>query len=117
MKWQDILESLWMALATLREHKFRSFLTVLGVFVGTVTVMVISSFIAGLDQSFKKQTEMFGTNTVWIYKFDPGIHTGNPTREERMRKPITYEDGVAIKEQCPSVQYVAILMSPPNSSP
>jgi putative ABC transport system permease protein len=116
MKWQDILESLWMALATLREHKFRSFLTVLGVFVGTVTVMVISSFIAGLDQSFKKQTEMFGTNTVWIYKFDPGIHTGNPTREERMRKPITYEDGVAIKEQCPSVQYVAILMSPPNPS-
>lgn len=105
-----------MALATLKDHKFRSFLTVLGVFVGTVTVMVISSFIAGLDQNFKKQVEVFGTNTVFIYKFDPGIQTGNRTREERMRKPITYDDGLAIKDQCPSIQYVAIIMGPPNPS-
>jgi putative ABC transport system permease protein len=116
MKRQELLESLWMALDTLREHKFRSFLTILGVFVGTVTVMVISSFIAGLDQNFKKQVEVFGTNTIFIYKFDPGIHTGNLTREERMRKPITYEDGLAMGTQCPSVQYVSILMSPPNPS-
>lgn len=101
-----------MAFATLQAHKFRSFLTVLGVVVGTVTVMVIASFISGLDQQFKKEIESFGTNTVFIYKFDPGIHTGRLTPEERMRKSISYEDAMAIKAQCPSVRYVAPFLGP-----
>jgi len=112
MKRQDLLESLWMALATLRDHKFRSFLTVLGVLVGTITVMVIAAFIAGLDQQFKKAIEVFGTNTIFVYKFDPGIHSGQRTSEERMRKPISFQDGEAIKEMCPSVQYVAENIQP-----
>jgi putative ABC transport system permease protein len=101
-----------MALATLRAHKFRSFLTVLGVVIGTVTVMVIAAFIAGLDKQFQKDIEVFGTNTLFIYKFNPGIHTGRLSPEERMRKPITYEDSVAIKEQCPSIKYVAPFLGP-----
>jgi putative ABC transport system permease protein len=116
MRRQELLENVWMALSTLREHKFRSFLTVLGVFVGTITVMVISSFIAGLDQSFRKQIEAFGTDAIFIYKFDPGIHSGRRSREERMRKPITYEDGMAIRNECDDIQYVAIMMNPPNNS-
>ncbi|MFY9558297.1 MAG: ABC transporter permease, partial [Blastocatellia bacterium] len=112
MSKQDTSESFWMALSTLRAHKFRSFLTVLGVVIGTVTVMVIASFISGLDQKFKQDIEAFGTNTVFVYKFDPGIHTGRLTPEERMRKPISYEDAIAIKEQCPSVNYVAPFLSP-----
>jgi putative ABC transport system permease protein len=101
-----------MALATLKAHKFRSFLTVLGVVIGTVTVMVIASFISGIDQKFNQEIESFGTNTVFIYKFDPGIHTGRLTPEERMRKPISYEDALAIREQCPSVTYVAPFLGP-----
>jgi putative ABC transport system permease protein len=116
MKRQDLLESLWMALATLRDHKFRSFLTVLGVLVGTITVMVIAAFIAGLDQQFKKAIEVFGTNTIFVYKFDPGIHTGRLTPEERMRKPLTFQDGEAIKEMCPSVQYLAENIQPNDIS-
>src|SRR5215831_7301929 len=116
MSKQDTSESFRMAFATLRAHKFRSFLTVLGVVIGTVTVMVIASFISGLDQKFKQEIEVFGTNTIFIYKFDPGIHTGRLTPEERMRKPITFQDGEAIKELCPSVQYVAENIGPPDIS-
>jgi len=116
MKRQDLLESLWMALSTLKDHKFRSFLTVVGVLVGTITVMVIAAFIAGVDQQFKKAIEVFGTNTIFVYKFDPGIHTGRLTPEERMRKPITFQDGEAIKELCPSVQYLAQNIGPPDIS-
>jgi len=112
MKQQDTSESLRMALETLRAHKFRSFLTVLGVVIGTVTVMVIAAFIAGLDKKFQQDIEVFGTNTIFIYKFNPGIHVGRLSPEERMRKPITYEDSVAIREQCPSVKYVAPFLSP-----
>ncbi|HMG35250.1 MAG TPA: ABC transporter permease [Blastocatellia bacterium] len=109
---QDTSESFRMALETLRAHKFRSFLTVLGVVIGTVTVMVIASFISGLDHKFKQEIEVFGTNTIFIYKFDPGIHVGRLTPEERMRKPLSYEDAMAIKELCPSVKYVAPFLGP-----
>src|ERR1051325_5668293 len=103
IKRQDFRESLAMALSTLKAHKFRSVLTVLGVVIGTLTVMVISAFIAGLDKQFQKDVESFGTNAIFIYKFNPGIHMGRLTPEERMRKPLSFEDAMAIGEQCPSV--------------
>jgi putative ABC transport system permease protein len=107
MRRQDTSESFRMAFATLRANKFRSFLTVLGVVIGTVTVMVIASFIAGLDHQFKKDIESFGTNTIFIYKFNPGIHVGRLSAEERMRKPISFEDAMAIRQECASVKYIA----------
>ncbi len=39
-------ENLMLALDTLRTHKFRSFLTVLGVLIGTMTVIAVASIIA-----------------------------------------------------------------------
>ena len=111
-KHQDVTESFRMAFATLKAHKFRSILTVLGVVIGTLTVMVISAFIAGLDKQFQKDVEAFGTNAIFIYKFNPGIHIGRLSAEERMRKPLSYEDAIALKEFCPSVTAVAPFLGP-----
>jgi putative ABC transport system permease protein len=107
----DVMESFRMAMATLKAHKFRSFLTVLGVVIGTLTVMVISAFIAGLDKQFQKDVESFGTNAIFIYKFNPGIRMGRLSPEERMRKSLSYEDAIALREQCPSVEYVVPFLS------
>jgi ABC-type antimicrobial peptide transport system permease subunit len=51
--------------------------------------------------------EDFGTHTLWVYKFDPGFHV-RLTAEERMRKPLTFEDAMAIRDQCPSAETVAV---------
>src|SRR5512141_838677 len=107
----DIFENLRMALDTLRQHKLRSLLTVLGVVVGTVTVIVIAAFVSGIDQRVSKEIESFGTNSIYIYRFDPGFNF-QPTAEERMRKPLSYEDMLAIQTECPSVMYAAAFMSP-----
>ena len=40
-------ENLKMAMDTLRGNKLRSFLTIIGVVVGVITVMLISSIISG----------------------------------------------------------------------
>jgi len=92
-----------MALDTLRNNKMRSFLTVLGVVIGVITVMAIASIISGIDYAVTKQIESFGTNSIFITKFSrSGVRFGPPSREERMRKPLTYEDAIAIG-QLPSV--------------
>jgi putative ABC transport system permease protein len=90
----DILENLWLALATLRANKLRSFLTIIGVIIGVVTVMLIASIISGIDTSFTKEVEAFGTRSMYISKYNPGIHVGRMSREERMRKPLTYDDAI-----------------------
>src|SRR5918993_664486 len=92
----DIYENLRMALSTLLANKLRSFLTVFGVVIGVITVMLIASIISGIDVSVKKEVESFGTRSIFISKFDPGIHVGRMSREERMRKELTYDDAEAL---------------------
>jgi putative ABC transport system permease protein len=93
----DIYENLKMALATLRSNKLRSLLTVVGVIVGVVTVMAVSSIISGIDLAVRKEIESFGTRSIFLYKFEPGIRTSRPTREERMRKDLTLDDALALQ--------------------
>jgi ABC-type antimicrobial peptide transport system permease subunit len=102
-------ENLMLALDTLRTHKFRSFLTVLGVLIGTMTVIAVASIIAGLDRQVVEIAEQFGTRTVWVYKIQFSVGH-RMTREERLRKPLTIDDAVAIREQCPSVEEVSAVL-------
>src|SRR5436190_1265928 len=47
-------ENLKMALDTIRGNKLRSFLTIVGVVVGVITVMLISSIISGINVAVEK---------------------------------------------------------------
>ncbi len=105
--WTSVGENLRLAVDTLRAHKFRSFLTVLGVFIGTTTVIMVASIIAGLDKQLVDAAEQFGTRVVWIYKLQMGA-PHKLTREERLRKPLTYDDAQAIRELCPDVEEVSL---------
>jgi putative ABC transport system permease protein len=107
----DIKENVWMAFDTLWEHKLRSFLTILGVVIGTMTVIVIAAFVSGIDTRVSKEIESFGTNSIYIYRFDPGFNF-NPSPEERMRKELSYDDALALAAECPSLINVAPFMSP-----
>ena len=86
-----------MAFNTLRSNKLRSFLTIFGVIIGVITVMLISSIISGINVAVEKEVESFGTRSIFLYKMDIGIRTSQPTREERMRKPLTMDDAEAIR--------------------
>jgi len=74
-----------LALTTVREHKLRSFLTVLGVIIGTSAVIGVGSIIAGLDGAITNLMRSFGPNSIIVTK-TPAM--GEATREERSRKPL-----------------------------
>lgn len=103
----DYRENLAMAFDTLLAHKFRSFLTVLGIVVGVLTVIVIASVLTGMRDSVVSQIEDLGTNNIFAFHLNTGVQVGRRSREEMMRKPLTVADALAIKEQCPSVQDVS----------
>jgi putative ABC transport system permease protein len=117
MTWVELSAAIGLALATVREHKMRSFLTVLGVIIGTGTIIGVGSIIAGLDGAVTGILRSFGTNTAIIFKAPIAFH--RLTAEEARRKPITYDDGLAIAARCPSVAYVSPYLIPntPGSGP
>ncbi|MCS7080683.1 MAG: ABC transporter permease [Chloracidobacterium sp.] len=101
MSLDSFRESLTQAFATISAHKFRSLLTVLGVIIGTTSVILVSSVVTGLEERFAAMVERFGTNTIFVSKFEFN-GPREPTFEERQRKDLTYEDGLAVAE-LPSV--------------
>jgi putative ABC transport system permease protein len=101
-------ENARMALDTLRENKMRSFLTVLGVVIGITALITVASILVGFYADVTVYLNDYGANTIWIFKFAPGVHPGRLTAEERNRKPLSFEDAQAIREQCPAVQEVSV---------
>jgi len=102
-------ENMAMAMETLLTHKFRSFLTILGIVVGIWVVIVIASLLAGLRSSIVSQIEDLGTNNIYAFHLQlNAIGGGRRPKAERMRKPLKVVDAAAIKEQCPSVQDVSV---------
>src|ERR671917_1892858 len=107
MKWLTAMSSIKMALSTVRESKMRSFLTILGVIIGTGTIIGVGSIIAGLDHAISEILRSFGPNTMIVFKFQGGFRVGRLSPEEWKRKPLTLENAQAIAERCPSVQSVS----------
>ncbi len=90
MRASDQRESVKMALDTLRANKMRSGLTILGIVIGVMTVITISSVINGLNSSVSNMVAQFGTNVLWMFRF-PVIGV-RPTAEMLARKQLTFDD-------------------------
>ena len=102
MRLEDVKESALMAFDTLRANKLRSSLTILGVGVGVLTVIVMVSFIQGLNKAFADQIESLGSNTIFVSKFAPSFGRP-PGPDEIHRKDLTMDDAEALRREAPSI--------------
>ena len=65
MRSGDLRETVTMALSTLRANKMRSGLTILGIVIGVMTVITISSVVNGLNQGVSGLVESLGSNVLF----------------------------------------------------
>ncbi len=101
-------EITWMALDSLRSHKMRSFLTLLGIMIGVMTVISMVSVVQGINRSVMSELESIGSDLIIINKLEPGIQLGEPSEEIRQRKDLTFDDARAIEEECSLIDTVAL---------
>jgi putative ABC transport system permease protein len=106
MNKNQYLENIAMAVATLRGHKVRSFLTILGVIIGVLTVIVISSILTGMRQNLISLVEEYGTENIYAFHLTTGPRFGPISRSERMRKPLRPEDAAALLAGSTAIQDV-----------
>ncbi|MFM7085641.1 MAG: ABC transporter permease [Cyanobium sp.] len=97
------LETMAMALRTLRANRMRSLLTMLGIVIGNASVITLVGVGQGAQKLAEGQLSTLGANVLFIV---PGR---NDTRRQGIESPRTLvlEDAEAIAEQVPSVRRVA----------
>ncbi len=103
------LESVFLALSSLRAHKLRSFLTLLGVIFGVMTVVAVAAVIEGFFRYVDRTvTADLGANTVLLDKF--GIITSfeDFLNANRRNKDIMLSDGQYLQERMTLAQYIGV---------
>jgi putative ABC transport system permease protein len=95
MRIGDLQETVTMALDTLRANKLRSGLTILGIVIGVMTVITISSVVNGLNSSVEGLVQSLGSNVLFVFRFP--VFGQRPTTEMLTRKQLTYDDSVAMR--------------------
>jgi putative ABC transport system permease protein len=107
MNLNQYVENIRMGLDTLRSHKMRSLLTVLGVIIGVLTVIVIASILTGMRRNIVGLVEEMGTHNIFAFHLTTGVQTGPRDRKEWQRKPLTVEDAEAIRRESTVIEDVS----------
>ena len=101
-------EIVHMAVDSLKSHKMRSFLTILGIVIGVMTVIAMVSIIQGLNRSVLQELESVGSDLIIVSKFEPGSQFERRSEEDRRRKDLTFDDALALEKESPLVKAVAV---------
>jgi putative ABC transport system permease protein len=106
-----LLEGVGIALESLRAHKVRAALTILGVAIGVMVVMVIGAIISGFNKGVADMLEQSGPKTFWVGRFFQGGVVVSDGSDEmspwRRNPPMSQADAEAIAS-LPSVAWVAM---------
>jgi len=101
----EFREIVQMATDTIRSNKLRSSLTVLGIVIGVMVVIAVSSIGRGLDDNVRDVVSSIGSNIIFAFHMEPFVF-GRIPEEVRTRKELTFEDAEAMK-QLPHVKAVS----------
>src|SRR3989304_565077 len=93
----EIRESLLIALHAIRANKMRSILTMLGIFIGVTVVVLMSTAIKGIDNSFQTGMSALGSDVLYIDKWS--WFEGGEWWKMRNRRRIDMDDYNNFKEQ------------------
>ena len=105
-----------LAMQTIRSHKMRAFLTVLGVIIGTGTIIGVAAILTGFDANMTAVLRSFGPNSIIVFKFPVGFRVNNLSPEERTRKNLTYDNARNLRERCKSVENVSAMLVPSRTA-
>src|ERR1700757_3993518 len=88
----SLKEPTMIALETLRTHKLRSFLTLLGVILSVSTLIVVVSLIEGTNRYISDKVANFGANVFQVSRFPIITSLDEFLRLQKKNKNVTWDD-------------------------
>src|SRR5437588_8489031 len=95
-----VWEAFFVALASLRQNKLRTALTLIGIIVGVTAVIAVVTIIKGLDQTVAQTFSSQGSTVFTISKRPRVITSREEFIKYNKRKDITEDDAAAIFRLC-----------------
>jgi putative ABC transport system permease protein len=91
--WWNIGSASWLAIDSIRAHKLRTFLTLLGVIVGVASVIMVGAAIEGLGTYATDSTsKVFGSNTFLIAQVASAVSRSEYFAKLKQNRPIRPDD-------------------------
>jgi len=100
-----------MAMSSFWSNKLRTFLTLLGIIIGVLTIITVVSIIQGLNNYVYTKMAFFGANDFSISKTSMMITSIKQWREEQKRKKFILEDMRLVRRLCESCELVGANVS------
>jgi putative ABC transport system permease protein len=90
-------ESALIALQTMRAHKLRSFLMLLGIILSVSTLILVVALISGMNEYFATRVANLGSNVFLIHKFPIISDSKELLKATRRNRDITWDDYEALR--------------------
>lgn len=91
-------EPVEVALETLRQHKMRSFLMLLGIILSVSTLIVVISLISGVNKYIADRVANLGSNVFLLTRFPLITDVEEYVKANRRNKKVTWDDYEALRE-------------------
>ncbi|MDP3682533.1 MAG: ABC transporter permease, partial [Ignavibacteria bacterium] len=92
----EIKEAMFIALRAIQANKIRSILTMLGIVIGVASVVLMTTAIKGIDNSFQKGMSALGSDVLYVDKW--AWFTNTDWWKMRNRRNMTMEEYDRFKE-------------------
>jgi len=99
-------ESFSMSMGSLWANKLRTFLTLLGIIIGVLTIIAVVSVIQGLNKYVYTKMSFYGANDFSVTKFSMFGVSLKDFREQLKRKDITLNEMELLRRECRSCELV-----------
>jgi len=109
MTWAEFGENLKVSMDTLRAHKVRSGLTLLGVVIGVTSVIAVAAIIDGLNMFVAEKVEQMGSRSFYVTRWPAGTDPMRMPEKYRLRRFLQYDDGRKIREMAPAVDQLTVM--------
>lgn len=106
----SLKEPILIALETLRTHKLRSFLTLLGIILSVSTLIVVVSMVEGTNKYVADKVANFGSNTFLILRFPIITSREMFVKLDRTNKNITWDDYEYVRDNMTLAKTVGLEM-------
>ena len=96
----NVMEAVNISLASIRANKLRSFLTLLGLIIGVMTLILVMTIVQGANSYVEDKVANLGTNVFQVAKAPLVVTDFQEFIKAQRNKDLMLEDLEAVRKQC-----------------